>query len=151
MIYPYGEGGAPREAGRGGHRGIETASLPNRFVCRVQAPPGEAARLARAAEGEAKKALEGLCAFAVFNVFPGDGLGDPLLGRALEQVDAFLEVFWAVEPLDPGAGYPGARQQLEKHLASLKNHRRFQQNGHVYPNKLVVPPCHVLSPRRQRQ
>jgi CRISPR-associated protein Cmr2 len=108
-------------------KNIEVASLPNRFVCRVQGDELQTAAIARQAEQAVGNTLLDMGQFAIKQVFPADSQRDSYMQKLLEvQVDSILEIFWAIEQLKGEKDFARARLQLEKRLAAVKNSRPYQ-------------------------
>lgn len=110
----------------------EVASLPNRFVCRLDASPEEVADMARKAEVKVKEAFVDFCQSSVHRVFGEFSKrleGEPLQRMKVlteEQARALIEVFWAIEPMETN-DFNQHRRQLEIRLAAAKNNRSINQ------------------------
>lgn len=111
---------------------IDVASLPNRFVAMVEGAPSLAAALGEKVAETVRAALHRLCFSAIDTVFPQEIGRDVLVQLAEQQIEAFLEVFWATEPLDDEKLFHATQRKVERRVAAVKNNRSFPfhtQNG----------------------
>jgi CRISPR-associated protein Cmr2 len=107
---------------------IEVASLPNRFVCLLKGDTKEVSQVAEQVSLTVKEKFADFCTQGVERVFGHDStVAQALTVMAVDQAMNFLEVFWAIEPIDKEVDYQQHRLQLEKRLAAVKNNKLFSQ------------------------
>lgn len=103
------------------------ASLPNRFLLRLEASSDEEVRQFGDDLTETTKAafhLLGKRAF--YNVFPGLRDNEHMHALIEKQLNGLLEIFWAFEAWDPTTkAYNDVRKTVERRLASVKNNRIY--------------------------
>ncbi len=113
---------------------LEVASVPNRFVCLVEADTKATVELAQSVTQAVQDAFADFCTHGVEQVFGHDlAMAVPLKTMAAEQAANFLEIVWAVEPMMVREDYQHHRLALEKRLAAVKNNRKFAQLDQLGP------------------
>lgn len=101
------------------------ASLPNRLVCKISASEQKVAAIARDMGAAVKKRLIDDCHSAIDRVFPSSLDVNELKRQTKEQIEDFLEIFWAIDLYNDT--FTQSRRRLEKRLAAIKNNRAFRQ------------------------
>ncbi|MDE3840932.1 type III-B CRISPR-associated protein Cas10/Cmr2 [Bacillus methanolicus] len=103
------------------------ASLPNRFTAIVHKDAQSAAAILQETEGHVRRVFYDLCTSAIHTVFPSLDKQEKeiLKEKAVKQVDAFLEVYWVVEPYDSNIHFQEIRERAEKRLGALKNDKQY--------------------------
>lgn len=117
---------------------IDVASLPNRFVAIVEGAPSVVASMGEQIAETVREELKQLCEFAIDTVFPHVAQRDALVHMAKRQVEASLEVFWAMEPFDDEAAFQEKQRVAERRLAAVKNNRFY---GSHAQNGLICTVC----------
>lgn len=126
IVYPYVDPAKLRQERFS--ENIEVASLPNRFICCLKAEQQQVAKIARQAEDVVKSSLADMGRFALGRVFSPDLKQNYMKKLLVGQVQALLEVFWAIETLRDDEDFARARMQVEKRLAAVKNSRPYHIN-----------------------
>ena len=110
----------------------EVASLPNRFLMRIEAESDEDVRqFGIQLEEITKQSFIKLGNRAFKNVFPSLSNHVYITNLINKQLTNLLEIFWAFEQWDtnvPGT-YNEVRTTVEKRLASVKNNRTFAETA----------------------
>jgi CRISPR-associated protein Cmr2 len=103
------------------------ASLPNRFTAIVHKDVQNAAAILQETEGHVRKVFYELSTSAIHYVFPSLDKQEKeiLKEKAVKQIDAFLEVYWVVEPYDSSNNFRDIRERAEKRLGALKNDKHY--------------------------
>ncbi|MGG3739066.1 type III-B CRISPR-associated protein Cas10/Cmr2 [Aeribacillus pallidus] len=106
---------------------LHIASLPNRFTAIVHKDVEETAAILQETEGHVRRVFYDLCTSAIHSVFPSldKQEKETLKKKAVNQIDAFLEVYWVVEPYDSNINFQGIRERAEKRLGALKNDKHY--------------------------
>jgi len=126
IVYPSVNPNGPKPTSE---QNIEVASLPNRFLCTLEADQLQAAEIAREAERTVIDSLIEMGQFALNRVFPPEADHASMTELLNRQVKALLEVFWATESLRKNEDFVRARTQLGKRLAAIKNCRPYRLNA----------------------
>lgn len=125
MIYPNV---TKEELNANKEEGIEIASLPNRFVCRLEEIDQEqTANLAQKTAQQVQQAMEEVCLKGFDRVFKYADFpaSEDMVALIKQQVAQTLEIFWAVEAFTGDTHYKKDRDRLEQRLAAIKNDRWF--------------------------
>jgi CRISPR-associated protein Cmr2 len=118
LVYP-----AQRE--RAQYVKVNVASIPNRFIIRIYDEDSKAAQLAQAASEAVRNKFIEMGTYAIRRTFSKETETANMYELLYQQVDALLEIFWAVETMHGEKDYDRARQQVEKRLAAVKNCRPY--------------------------
>lgn len=110
---------------------LSIAHLPNRITFTLDTDDEGSVQLLKGAELHVNNELRTLCAKAVELVFAGQkNIIESLQDQIRQQTEAFLEVYWMVQPVGQTDG--SQRQAEENRFQHLKNQRRLrphQENG----------------------
>lgn len=110
-------------------------SIPNRFMAQFIGTEDQALELGRATENKVREKFEEIANNSLKVALGALNLAEesPTKIAFNQQLDNFLEIFWALEPIlentegEEEAGYEAAYKRLERSVGGLKNKRIFQQ------------------------
>ena len=105
---------------------LDTASLPNRIILRIIEENAVAAELAEIASQAVLHEFLKLGKYAINKVFDDDVNKKKMIITLEEQVNALLEIYWALEPMQGEDDYDRARSQAEERMAAVKNYRPYK-------------------------
>lgn len=122
-------------------RTLHIASLPNRFTAVMKGTEETVIKRLKATEQQIRESFYDVCDTGIRRLFVS--LAEEkqlrLLKTAHAQIDAFLEMYWVIEPYENDADFKEVQERLESRLGALKNEKHYPQ---VEQHGLTCSVCH---------